>query len=80
VTWAIEEKNYSQTYACTLIGLAPKTYRYQAKREGDETIRKRLRELAGERRRFGYRRLHMLLCREGMRTARSSTGFTRRSA
>ena len=66
MTWAIDEKNYSQAQACALIGLAPKTYRYQAKREGDETIRKRLRELAGERRRFGYRRLHLLLCREGM--------------
>ena len=53
MTWAIEYKTYSQTRACALIGLAPKTYRYQAKREGDETIRKQLRELAGERRRFG---------------------------
>ena len=66
MTWAIEEKNYSQAGACALIGLAPKTYRYQAKREGDEAIRKRLRELASERRRFGYRRLHLLLRREGM--------------
>jgi putative transposase len=29
-------------------------------------IRDRLRELAGERRRFGYRRLHILLSREGV--------------
>ena len=65
MTWAIEEKTYSQARACALIGLAPKTFRYQAKREGDEAIRKQLRELAGERRRFGYRRLHLLLCREG---------------
>ncbi len=66
MTWAIEEKSYSQARACALIRLAPKTYRYQAKRKGDEAIRKRLRELAAERRRFGYRRLHLLLCREGM--------------
>jgi hypothetical protein len=66
VTWAIENKNYSQARACTLIGLAPKTYRYRSKRDGDEPVRKRLRELAQERRRFGYRRLHLLLCREGM--------------
>ena len=59
MTWAIEEKSYSQARACALIGLAPKTYRYPAKREGDEAIRKRLRELASERRRFGYRRLHL---------------------
>jgi len=65
VSWAIEEKSYSQARACTLIGLAPKTYRYQTQRGADEEVRKRLRELAGERRRFGYRRLHLLLCREG---------------
>ena len=70
MTWAIEEKSYSQARACALIGLAPKTYRYQAKRGADEEVRKRLREVAGERRRFGYRRLHLLLCREGMRLNR----------
>jgi putative transposase len=70
VTWAIEEKHYSQARACTLIGLAPKTYRYVSKRESDETIRSRLCELAHERRRFGYRRLHLLLGREGMKLNR----------
>ena len=70
MNWAIEEKSYSQARACALVGLAPKTYRYQAKRGGDEGFRKRLRELADERRRFGYRRLHLLLCREGMRLNR----------
>ncbi len=70
MSWAIEEKSYSQARACALIRLAPKTYRYVSKRESDETIRKRLRELAHERRRFGYRRLHLLLCREGLRLNR----------
>ena len=28
MTWAIEEKSYSQRRACGLIGLDPKTYRY----------------------------------------------------
>jgi putative transposase len=31
----------------------------------DTALRQRLRELAAERRRFGYRRLHILLSREG---------------
>jgi putative transposase len=66
VNWAIEEKDYSRARACALIGLAPKTYRYQSKCGGDEAVRERLRELAGERRRFGYRRLHLLPRREGM--------------
>ena len=70
MTWAIEEKSYSQARACTLIGLAPKTYRYVSERGSDEAIRSRLRELAHERRRFGYRRLHLLLGREGIRLNR----------
>ena len=77
--WAMEEKTYSQARACALIGLAPKAFRYQAKREGDEAFRKRLRELAGERRRFGYRRLHLLLCREGMRLNPLQGGASGRS-
>ncbi|MEL6226970.1 MAG: IS3 family transposase, partial [Pseudomonadota bacterium] len=66
VSWAINEKSYSQRRACALIGLAPKTYRYRSKRSDDADLRTRLKDLANERRRFGYRRLHMLLRREGM--------------
>jgi putative transposase len=39
--------------------------RYRPRRSGDQELRERLRELAGERRRFGYRRLHIMLRREG---------------
>ena len=65
MTWAIEEKSYSQARACALVGLSTKTYRYASRRGSDAAIRSRLRELAHERRRFGYRRLHLLLSREG---------------
>lgn len=41
-------------------------YRYRSSRPNDAGLRKRLRELAAERRRFGYRRLHLLLKREGV--------------
>jgi putative transposase len=67
VTWAIEEKDYLQRRACQLIGVAPKTYRYVSRRPHDGEVRVRLRALANERRRFGYRRLHILLAREGHR-------------
>jgi len=70
VDWAIGEKHYSQRRACGLIGMAPKTYRYASKRAGDEAVGERLRALASERRRFGYRRLHVLLAREGVRVNR----------
>jgi len=66
VTWAIEEKSYSQRRACVLVGMHPRTYRYASRRSDDAEVRRRLRELAGERRRFGYRRLHILLRREGI--------------
>jgi putative transposase len=39
--------------------------RYRARRRDDPELRQRLRELAGERRRFGYRRLTVMLQREG---------------
>ena len=66
VTWAIRAKNYSQRRACGLVGLHPKTYRYATKRSGDEELRSRLRELASQRRRFGYRRLGLMLERQGI--------------
>ena len=64
--WAISQKSYTQRKACDLVGLEPKTYRYQSRKPEDAALRKRLRELASERRRFGYRRLHLLLEREGI--------------
>jgi transposase InsO family protein/DNA-binding XRE family transcriptional regulator len=66
VTWAINEKGYSQRRACGLIGMEPKMYRYASRRPEDAGLRARLRALAAERRRFGYRRVHILLRREGM--------------
>jgi putative transposase len=70
VTWAIEERRYSQRRACGLVGLHPKTYRYASRRGDDGAIRVRLRELASQRRRFGYRRLGLLLGREGIKLNR----------
>lgn len=67
MTWAVREKSYSQRRACRLIGLQPKTYRYASKRTGDEGVRAQLRELASQRRRFGYRRLGLLSARQGVR-------------
>lgn len=64
MSWAIEEKGYSQRRARTLVGLAPKVYRY-LRCSDDGVLRTRLRALAAQRRRFGYRRLHLLLRREG---------------
>ncbi len=40
--------------------------RYRSQRENDADLWSKLRELAQRRRRFGYRRLHILLRREGV--------------
>lgn len=55
----------SQRHACQLIGVARSTLRYRPRAKDDEPLRLRLAELARERSRFGYRRLHVLLRREG---------------
>ena len=44
--------------------MAVSSYRYQSRRS-DEPLRTRLVELAREKPRFGYRRLHVLLGRAG---------------
>ena len=67
MTWAIDEKSYSQRRACRLVGLHPKTYRYASTRPDDGALRTKLKELASQRRRFGYRRLGLLLARQGIK-------------
>lgn len=63
--WAIQEKGYSQRRACAVVGIDPRVYRYRSTRDDDTVLRGRLRELSSKRRRFGHRRLHLLLRREG---------------
>ena len=55
----------SERRACSLASLDRSTFQYEKKRGGDEVLRERLRALANERRRFGYRRLGILLAQEG---------------
>jgi putative transposase len=51
---------FSERRACGLMTVAVSSYRYETKRT-DEPLRTRLVELAREKPRFGYRRLHVLL-------------------
>jgi len=63
----------SERRACAVIGVDRTSMRYRSCRGGDEDLRVRLRELAGQRRRFGYRRLHILLRRGGVTINRKKT-------
>jgi putative transposase len=61
----VEQRGLSQVRACRLVGLNRSSMSYRPRRPDDSLLRQRLRELAAERRRFGYRRLGWLLEREG---------------
>jgi putative transposase len=55
----------SQRRACRLVSVDPKTVRCEPEPDNPE-IRVRMRDIAGERRRFGYRRIGPMLEREGI--------------
>ena len=55
----------SERRACKTIGCCRMTVRHKKSRGDDGALRERIKALAHERRRFGYRRLHVLLRREG---------------
>ena len=61
----MKESGHSQRRARGPVGRVRRVYRYRSTRPDDAAIRQRLRELAAERRQFGYRRRHLLLLREG---------------
>ena len=57
----------SERRACHLVGVARSSYRYRSQAADQTALRIRLRDLAATRVRYGYRRLHILLRREGWR-------------
>ena len=61
-----QEKRTSERKVCKLVGLQRNVARYVPKRrENEERLRGKIKKIALERRRFGYRRIHLLLKREG---------------
>lgn len=59
-----EAVGLSERHACGLIGMHRGSWRYRPRERDEAALRTRLRELAGERPRFGYRRLWVFLRRE----------------
>src|SRR5690606_40868142 len=68
----------SERRACRVIDADRKSVRYRSTRDDDAGLREKLRELANQRRRFGYRRLHILLRREGVMINRKKTHVSTR--
>jgi putative transposase len=68
VTKLRDQHGMSERRACRVLGQARSSQRRQPKRRDDEgALAKRMRELVRERPRFGYRRIVVLLKREGWR-------------
>jgi putative transposase len=65
VIWVQDAYQVSKPRACQLTGVARSTIRYRSRRPRQESLRRRLKELATVRIGYGYRRLHVLLRREG---------------
>jgi len=63
----------SERRACRGIAVDRTVIRYRSRRGDDGPLREKLRDLAHQRRRFGYRRLHILLRREGLTINRKKT-------
>ncbi len=63
VVAAREAHGLSERRACVILGADRSMARYRSRRADDAAARSRLRALAAERRRFGYRRLGLLLAR-----------------
>ena len=63
---ACKEHGVSQRRACTILNVDRSSVRYKSVRSDDANLREAMRQVASERRRFGYRRIHVMLERQGI--------------
>ena len=68
-----EERGFGVTRACGLLMISRSLYGYRSRRPVTAGLRERICELACEKRRYGYRRIHVLLRREGWSVNRKRT-------
>lgn len=59
------ERDFGVTRACGLVGISRSLYRYRSVRPDSAALRARIEEIAAVKRRYGYRRVHVRLRREG---------------
>jgi putative transposase len=61
----VDQYRVSERRACQVIQISRTSYRYQSIRDGQAVLRMRINEIARVRVRYGYKRIHVLLQREG---------------
>ena len=69
----MRERGFGVTRACGLVQISRSLYRYQSRRPACAQLRERICEIAALKRRYGYRRIHIKLRREGWRINRKLT-------
>jgi putative transposase len=67
------EWNVSIRRACRVLLIDTSSYHYKSRRPGQVVLEQRIKEICQTRVRYGYRRVHMLLCREGWRINHKKT-------
>jgi putative transposase len=73
VTVLMRERRFGVTRACGLVQISRSLYRYQSRRPQCAGLRERICEIAAVKRRYGYRRVHVVLRREGWLVNRKLT-------
>jgi len=66
VAHAQETFGVSERRACDMLGADRSSVRYRSRRPDDAELREKIRAVAADRRRFGYRRIHVMLSRQGV--------------
>lgn len=66
VAHACKAHGVSQRRACDVLGVDRTSVRYRSIRPDDQPLRDAMKAVAAERRRFGYRRIHVMLQRQGI--------------
>ena len=59
------ERQFEVSRACGLVGISRSLFAYRSRRATPEGLRERITEIAAQKRRYCYRRIHVLLRREG---------------
>ena len=73
VTALMNERSFGVTRACGLAQISVSLYRYRSRRADCRALRERICDIAAMKRRYGYRRVHILLRREGWSVNRKRT-------